>query len=200
MRIDTFNDYSIRITNILPIKSTINESEDARISYWDGNGKYQKEYDRLWKELVPASGEAETEEGELIRAVGRLFYEYCNNGNCNAAEREQESCDYCYGSGEIENPYYDEDDEDGYEDEYEECAYCDGGYVDGDLELDDFYGGFLDLIDEKVGCTKEVDDVRKLILNDSLHYNYTYSQEEMDVYNRLVDKVVEYILKQEEIK
>jgi hypothetical protein len=171
MRIDTFNDYSIRITNILPIKSTINESDGATTSYWDGNGKYQKEYDRLWKELVPASGEAETEEGELIRAVGRLFYEYCNNGNCNAAEREQESCDYCYGSGEIENPYY-----------------------------DDFYGGFLDLIDEKVGCTKEVDDVRKLILNDSLHYNYTYSQEEMDVYNRLVDKVVEYILKQEEIK
>jgi hypothetical protein len=196
--IESFEGYYTKITNHIPKSDKVNENNDARTSYWDGNGKYQKEYDRLWKELVPGSGEAETEEGELIRAVGRLFYEYCNNGNCNAAENERDSCYACGGSGEVENPNYDPDDEDGYEDEYEYCYDCDGtGWEDGELIMDDFYENFLDLIEDKVGCTKEVQAVRDLILNPSLNYNYTYSQEEMDKYNKLTDCVVEYVLEKE---
>lgn len=59
-----------------------------RESYWNGNGKYQSVYDKLWNDLVPGAGEAETTEGELIRAVGRLSYEWYNNGNCNALYEE----------------------------------------------------------------------------------------------------------------
>ena len=61
-------------------------------SYWNNNGAYQEEHDRLWEELVPASGSAPTIHGELIRAVGRLFYEFCNNGNCNSIEVETGRC------------------------------------------------------------------------------------------------------------
>lgn len=43
----------------------------------------EDEFFRLWKELVPSAGEAETLQGELIRAVGRLEDEYNRNGNVN---------------------------------------------------------------------------------------------------------------------
>lgn len=54
-------------------------------TYWDGCGKYQAEYVQLWAALVPGRGRAKTLFGEVVRAAGRLQYEYFNNGNCNAA-------------------------------------------------------------------------------------------------------------------
>lgn len=64
--------------------------------YFSGNGAWQKEFDELWNELVPASGQAETLHGELIRAAGRLTHEYFNNGNLNACkvhyETEETTC------------------------------------------------------------------------------------------------------------
>lgn len=49
------------------------------MKYWEGNGRWQAEYDDSWNRLVPASGEAPTLQGELIRAIGRLTSEmYCN--------------------------------------------------------------------------------------------------------------------------
>ena len=152
------------------------------ISYWDGNGKYNSDYTKLWESLVPDSGEAETIEGELIRAIGRLFHEYCNNGNCNAVEQIQEICPEC------------ED----YEDEDDDCLECGGDCsVLVGLELSGFYKGFLFLIKEKVGCNREVKAVENLITNVDLNYNYTYNQKEMDVYNALCDKVIEYVLEKE---
>lgn len=68
----------------------INES-----SYWDEKGKYQEEYDRLYQELVPDQGPAETVKGELIRSVSRLYHEAYNNGNINALD-----CDYDYETDE----------------------------------------------------------------------------------------------------
>jgi len=53
---------------------------------WDGNHPRQAEWDALWDKHVPASGEADTPYGEAIRALGRLQYEYYNNGFCNALE------------------------------------------------------------------------------------------------------------------
>jgi len=41
-------------------------------TYWDDNGAYQKEHDKLYKELVPSQGDAETVHGELVRIAGRL--------------------------------------------------------------------------------------------------------------------------------
>lgn len=40
-------------------------------------------FGRLWRELVPPSGEAETLQGEIVRSVGRLEDEYNRNGNVN---------------------------------------------------------------------------------------------------------------------
>ena len=50
-------------------------------SYWDNTGYYQDIYDRLYDNLVPSNGDADTIHGELIRCIGRLYYDFCNNGN-----------------------------------------------------------------------------------------------------------------------
>lgn len=51
--------------------------------YWDKTGKYSQLLNEKWDELVPPSGEAETEIGELVRSFGRIHYEMFNNGCCN---------------------------------------------------------------------------------------------------------------------
>ena len=57
--------------------------------YWNKTGKYSQILDAKWNELVPDSGEAETEIGELIRSFGRINYEMFNNGCCNMFEEVQ---------------------------------------------------------------------------------------------------------------
>lgn len=52
-------------------------------TYWNHEGKHQAEYSRLYEKLVPASGRAETQHGELLRAICKLYYDYHNNGACN---------------------------------------------------------------------------------------------------------------------
>ena len=72
-------------------------------SYWNHTGAYQEEGERLFEEMVPSMGAASTLNGELIRGINRLTYEYLNNGNCNAAVAHYES-EHAY-FGEI-NPFY----------------------------------------------------------------------------------------------
>ena len=180
--------------------STVTET---RTSFWDGNHPQQDEYQNLWDTLVPGSGEADTVEGEAIRAVGRLFYEYCNNGNCNAAERsyetEYETCHSCQGSGTVEE-YTGEEDEDGdeiYEDvECDDCCGCGEveEEVEGELEINDYYGNMLEFIEEHVPeSLAKVEAVRDLIMSDSLHYNYNYDDSEMTSYNELTELVVNWV-------
>ena len=52
-------------------------------SYWNRNGKHQKEMDRLFDQLVPYDGSSNTVEGEILRAANRIYYDYYNNGMCN---------------------------------------------------------------------------------------------------------------------
>lgn len=52
-------------------------------TYWNHEGKHQTEYNRLYEKLVPASGRAGTQHGELLRAICKLYYDYYNNGACN---------------------------------------------------------------------------------------------------------------------
>ena len=52
-------------------------------SYWDNEGKYQAQYDKAWKKLIPASGDAEDGLPEALRAISRIGYDYYNNGFCN---------------------------------------------------------------------------------------------------------------------
>lgn len=43
----------------------------------------EEKFGQLWKTLVPLSNDAETLQGEIVRAVGRLEDEYNRNGNVN---------------------------------------------------------------------------------------------------------------------
>ena len=66
--------------------------------YWDNEGKYQGLYDRAWKQLIPASGEAEDGWPEALRAISRIGYDYDNNGFANLwrEEEEYDGDDYYY--------------------------------------------------------------------------------------------------------
>ena len=44
------------------------------MKYSEGNGKYQKEYDMVWRQLMPMSGEAENEMVEALRRVAHVYY------------------------------------------------------------------------------------------------------------------------------
>jgi len=51
---------------------------------------WRKEQGRLWNELVPSNGQADTLQGELIRIAGKLTDEAYRNGNMNwDSETEQ---------------------------------------------------------------------------------------------------------------
>jgi hypothetical protein len=52
-------------------------------TYWNNQGTYQKEYDRMVNDLVPSMGKCDTVAGELIRAASRLGYDFYNNGMGN---------------------------------------------------------------------------------------------------------------------
>ncbi len=51
--------------------------------YLNFKGRYQKEYDELFDLLVPQSGEAESVQGELVRAIRKLESDYYRNGSAN---------------------------------------------------------------------------------------------------------------------
>jgi len=161
---------------------------EAGKSYWDDNGAYSAEYNTLYDELVPQSGSAETLKGELVRAISRLVYEHCNNGNCNARvvryEMNEESCWACGGVG-----YFDEEDE-------EECYDCCGyGYIEEEYEGDSivalFYDKFLMLIEEHVPDSDELTEaVRNLICD----HPDDFSEKGMGTYNILADTVLAWVI------
>jgi len=44
------------------------------MKYSEGKGKYQKEYNMVWRHLMPVSGEAENEMVEALRRVAHIYY------------------------------------------------------------------------------------------------------------------------------
>jgi len=54
---------------------------DNHSRYWSGNGEYQDAYGDLYDQLVPKQGKADTVEGELLRAVGKIIYRHGNDGD-----------------------------------------------------------------------------------------------------------------------
>jgi hypothetical protein len=101
------------------MENEMRKTEDGKM-YWNGEGAYEAEYQRLYDELVPASGRSNSFQGEVMRAVSRMYYEYYNNGNCNACQEIPSK------------PYWELDDEDDMEYEF---------------VVSEFYQGFIDLID-----------------------------------------------------
>jgi hypothetical protein len=51
--------------------------------YWESSHELYPLYETLYDRLVPASGQADTMHGELLRSISRLHYDIFNNGLCN---------------------------------------------------------------------------------------------------------------------
>lgn len=50
------------------------------------------EMERLYNELVPSMGKAETEAGEILRAFGRINYRFLNDGDMIGVDYGNETC------------------------------------------------------------------------------------------------------------
>ena len=50
------------------------------MNYWNSTGKFQKAYDYFYTKLVPPQGKANTDEGELLRIIGKFYYR-CADGD-----------------------------------------------------------------------------------------------------------------------
>lgn len=61
--------------------------------YEDQSSKYNAEYEYYWGKLVPLQGEAETLQGEILRMMVRIMYDYYNNGFGNDRKYEAEFLD-----------------------------------------------------------------------------------------------------------
>lgn len=57
--------------------------KEYEFTYWKDNGKYQKEYQKFYDELVPHQGKSKTTDGELLRCISRFYHDRHNNGHCN---------------------------------------------------------------------------------------------------------------------
>lgn len=178
----------------------------SRVSqhYWNGNGGNEQELKRLTEKFMPASGRAANLVGEVIRAVNRLYYEFCNNGNGNAMDchtipGEWVECRACSGSGYVEE--YDDKSDEWVS---SECCDCggDGGYYEDDEEeytLNKFYGNFINLIREyftSKNCAEGVKAINELEAIVENMCNTTDAS--MRVYDRVTDYAVWLVLNDED--
>lgn len=157
---------------------------------WNQEHPQQETLDRLWKELVPKEGKAETTEGEVIRAIGRLVYEWCNNGNCNAAEFLTTTCPQCDGSG-----YEDEDDGDDEDFQQADCQYCGGECTIPDgAEMREDFGSMLEHIAMNVPNSRDEANAVEALICGEKNYNYDYDGNEIQIYNALTEKALAWVV------
>lgn len=50
------------------------------MTYWNNNGLHQSTYETLYGALVPDNGACDTLEGEILRAISKVYYDFYNNG------------------------------------------------------------------------------------------------------------------------
>lgn len=142
--------------------------------YWDNGGLWRNVMSKL-NRLMPATGSADTLNGELVRSVNRLYHDYCNNGNGNARRIE-------YGRDE----YGDWDEED----------------IES-ISWDPYYGKFYELIesvfkgvrkdldtDDAFQIVMALDKVNELVTSDETQDEF--SDLNMNAYDVLVDFVAWY--------
>ena len=51
------------------------------LTYWNQNGKYQKEYQEIHATHIPSEGDCSTDEGNLLRCVSNFYYRRFNDGD-----------------------------------------------------------------------------------------------------------------------
>ena len=203
------NGVSYQITKVLPrvfvgnktfvIQCLVNKAglilSNKYQHYWYKQGAMQTEMDRLTEKFVPFTGRSNNLNGEVIRSVNRLYYEFCNNGNGNAFECEQHSewvdCEHCGGRGS----YFMVDNETNHQYEYV-CEFCngEGGYEDDVTDgytLNHFYNNFIKLIRyyfELHKCKEGVstiNEIEKIILSDNNCFD-----DDICVYDKLCDYAI----------
>lgn len=146
--------------------------------YWNNEGAYQEQSDFLYSQLVPHVGNAPTIHGEMIRCVHRLYYEFCNNGNCNALEFETEDCSHCGGSG------YEEDEE-------TDCEWCDGDCTTtGIVYIDDYYKDMIDFLKMYMQDKEVIFDLEDWLIETATKGRYAFSDDQMSKYDQVVDAIV----------
>jgi|SRR6056300_1085831 len=64
------------------------------MKYWNEQGRYQFEYMDYWKQLVPATGEAETDEGNALIAISKIYHDVFNNGAGNIVNEDVDVDDW----------------------------------------------------------------------------------------------------------
>lgn len=146
--------------------------------YWDNGGLWRNVMSKL-NRLIPATGSADTLNGELVRSVNRLYYDYCNNGNINA-RRIEYGCDE-YGD-------WDEDDIES---------------ISWDISWDPYFGKFYELIesvfkgvrkdldtDDAFQIVMALDKVNELVTSEET--DDEFSDLNMNAYDVLVDFVAWY--------
>jgi hypothetical protein len=180
-------------------------------SYWAHTGAYEEEYNKLYSELVPSSGEAETVHGEMLRAISRLGYDYGNNGNCNVLDVERDSCSTCDGSGWGQDEcnscqgHGTEENEDGDEldctdcggsgEEDIDCGECGGDCeTNGNITISDYYRNMVDFLRYHMVNKTPIIKLEEALLTDKLDYHSDGSDENFDFYNKVTDAVMHQIL------
>ena len=160
-------------------------------SYWGQDGAYQNLYDSLWEQLVPASGYATTIHGEMLRSISRLFYDFCNNGNCNVLDLKMDTCHNCDGCG-YQEVFYSEDED--AEPETEDCYVCDGaGEVQDEVYITEYYEEMVDFLQEFMNEKQSIFNLKKFLI-DEYSIRYSFSDKQMDIYNKVVDAVMYQVL------
>jgi hypothetical protein len=60
-----------------------NTEEKYLPTYWNNKGKYQKEYEDISRDFIPASGSCDLMAAELIRCLTDIYHDVYNNGAFN---------------------------------------------------------------------------------------------------------------------
>lgn len=168
--------------------------------YWNNEGVYDKEFTQMTETLMKATGRGDNLRAEVVRAANRLYYEYCNNGNCNALHVEygdevEVTCSCCGGCG------YLGDDED---DTCDECGGSGVVYEEGENEysVSEYYDNFINLIQEALNnkeSLKAMENIRSFIeqTGDETPSNWYFNDNNMHMYDLMIDLVYEWAVKHE---
>ena len=147
------------------ILELIDNSKDVELKFTETAGGYWREDSvnseldtKLWAELVPSSGDADTVHGELLRSASRLYRDMYQNGGGNLVSFEDNgySCEHCNHFEYVREA--EEQGEDYDEDHSDNCP--------DSLVISDYYQGMFDFLEKHLTDEgrKTLKEVEKQVL------------------------------------